>query len=69
MTILACRYSDNMAKKKSARKKPMTVAEMASLGGKARAAKHTKEQLSEWAKKGGWPKGRPRKPKPEIKEK
>jgi hypothetical protein len=46
------------------RKKPdkaMTVAEMASLGGKARAKKYPKEKLQEWARKGGWPKGRPRK--------
>ena len=27
------------------------------MGGKARAKKHTKEQLSEWAKLGGRPKG------------
>ena len=27
------------------------------MGGKARAEKHSKEQLSEWAKKGGRPKG------------
>jgi general stress protein YciG len=26
-------------------------------GGKARAKKHTKKQLSEWGKKGGRPKG------------
>ncbi|HYI92240.1 MAG TPA: hypothetical protein VEX68_01725 [Bryobacteraceae bacterium] len=26
-------------------------------GGKARAEKHSKEQLSEWGKKGGRPKG------------
>ena len=32
------------------------------LGGKARAKKHTREQLSKWASLGGWPKGRPRKP-------
>jgi hypothetical protein len=43
------------------RKKPMTVAEMASMGGKARAKKYPKEKLQEWARKGGWPKGRPRK--------
>ena len=28
-----------------------------SMGGKARAKKHSKEQLSEWAKLGGRPKG------------
>ncbi len=28
-----------------------------SMGGKTRAKKHTKEQLSEWGKKGGRPKG------------
>lgn len=27
------------------------------MGGKARAEKHTPEQLSEWGKKGGRPKG------------
>jgi general stress protein YciG len=43
------------------RKKPMTVSEMASKGGKARAKKYPKEKLQEWARKGGWPKGRPRK--------
>lgn len=39
----------------------MTVAEAGRRGGKARARKHTPEQLREWAKLGGWPKGRPRK--------
>ena len=43
------------------RKKPMTVSEMASMGGKARAKKYPKKKLQEWARKGGWPKGRPRK--------
>ena len=28
-----------------------------SMGGKARARKHTKEELSAWGKKGGRPKG------------
>jgi len=28
-----------------------------SMGGKARAEKHSKEQLSAWGKKGGRPKG------------
>ncbi len=28
-----------------------------SVGGKARAAKHSKKQLSEWARLGGRPKG------------
>jgi general stress protein YciG len=28
-----------------------------SMGGKARASKHSKEQLSEWARMGGRPKG------------
>ena len=53
-----------MAKKKS-KPKPMTVAEAGRKGGKARAAKYSKEQLAEWGSKGGWPKGRSRKPKPE----
>ena len=43
--------------------KPITVAEAGHRGGTARAKKYTHEQLSEWSKKGGWPKGRPRKPK------
>ena len=41
----------------------MTVAEAGRRGGKARAKKHSREQLQEWARKGGWPKGKPRKPK------
>ena len=32
----------------------------ASKGGKTRAKRHSKAELSEWASKGGWPKGRPR---------
>ena len=52
-----------MSKRNS--KKPITVAEAGRKGGKARAAKHSKEQLREWAKLGGWPKGRPRKPRKE----
>jgi len=47
-----------MAKKRE----PMTVAEAGRRGGKARAKKYSREQLTAWAKKGGWPKGRPRKP-------
>lgn len=46
-------------------KKEMTIKEMASMGGKASWAKLTPEQRSKRAskagKKGGWPKGRPRK--------
>ena len=34
--------------------------EAASKGGKERAKRHSKAELTEWAKKGGWPKGRPR---------
>jgi len=41
--------------------KPITVQEAGRRGGKARAKKYSTEQLSEWAKLGGWPKGRPRK--------
>jgi general stress protein YciG len=41
--------------------KPMTVAEAGQRGGKARAKRYSREQLREWARKGGWPKGRPRK--------
>jgi hypothetical protein len=36
-------------------KKPMTVAEMASMGGRARAARYTPEQLQEFAKNAGRP--------------
>src|SRR6266700_4668921 len=36
-------------------KKPMTVAEMASMGGRARAAKYTHEEISEFAKDAGRP--------------
>ena len=43
-------------------KKPITVADAGRKGGRARAKKYSPEQLSEWAKLGGWPKGRPRKP-------
>jgi len=51
-----------MAKKKQ----PMTVAEAGRRGGKARAKKHTREQLREWARLGGWPKGRRRKGTPKT---
>jgi hypothetical protein len=37
------------------RKKPMTVAEMASMGGRARAARYTREQLRGFAKNAGRP--------------
>jgi len=36
-------------------KKPMTVAEMASMGGRARAAKYSSEQLGQFAKNAGRP--------------
>jgi len=36
-------------------KKPMTVAEMARMGGRARAAKYTRKQLREFAKGAGRP--------------
>ena len=36
-------------------KKSMTVAEMASMGGQARAAKYTRKQLQEFAKNAGRP--------------
>ncbi len=39
----------------------MTVAEAGRRGGKARAEKYPADQLREWARLGGWPKGRPRK--------
>ena len=34
-------------------KKPMTVAEMARMGGLARAKAHSKAELRKWAKQGG----------------
>lgn len=55
--ILSVKYYRDMAKKN----KPMTVAEAGQRGGRARAKKYSRKQLSEWAKRGGWPKGRPRK--------
>jgi len=36
-------------------RKPMTVAEMASLGGRARARKYTKAELRNFAKRAGRP--------------
>jgi hypothetical protein len=36
-------------------KKPMTVAEMASIGGRARARKYSKAKLREFAKRAGRP--------------
>jgi hypothetical protein len=36
-------------------KEPMTVAEMASMGGRARAARYTREQLREFARNAGRP--------------
>jgi hypothetical protein len=43
--------------------KSLTVEEAGRRGGKARAEKYSTQQLREWAKLGGWPKGRPRKKK------
>jgi len=48
--------------------KPMTVAEAGRRGGKARAKKYSRQQMSEWASKGGWPKGRLRKNRTNPKE-
>jgi len=45
----------------AAKQQPMTVTEAGRRGGKARAKKYPHEQLREWARLGGWPKGRPRK--------
>jgi hypothetical protein len=45
------------------RRKLLTVQDAGRRGGKARAKKYSPEQLREWAKLGGWPKGRPRKKK------
>jgi len=41
--------------------KPITVQEAGRRGGKARAEKYSSEQLREWARLGGWLKGRRRK--------
>lgn len=41
---------------KQKKMKQKTINEVASMGGKARAKKYSKEQLSKWAKKGGRPK-------------
>lgn len=38
------------------------------MGGKARAANHSKEQLSEWGKRGGRPKGSTKKQTKETKQ-
>jgi len=55
--ILDVKYTHGVRRKP----KPITVAEAGRRGGKARAERHSHEQLSAWAKLGGWPKGRPRK--------
>ena len=47
----------------ASKNKPMTVAEAGRLGGEVRAKRYSRKQLSEWARLGGWPKGRPRKPR------
>jgi hypothetical protein len=52
-----------MSRKKP--KKSISVAEAGRRGGQARAAKHSKDQIRNWAQLGGWPKGRPRNPQPE----
>jgi hypothetical protein len=43
------------------KKEPITVAEAGRRGGMSRAKKYSRQQLREWARLGGWPKGRPRK--------
>jgi len=48
--------------------KPLTVQDAGRRGGKARAKKYSPEQLREWAKLGGWPKGRTRKKKREARK-
>lgn len=35
--------------------KPMTVAEMARMGGRARAKAHSKDQIQQWGRQGGRP--------------
>ena len=46
-------YTEGVTKERTT--KPITVAEAGRRGGLARAAKHSKKQLSAWAKKGGRP--------------
>lgn len=65
--IAASSYNVRMAKQ-NAHSKPLTVAEMAAMGGRAQKEKYSTEQLSAWGRKGGWPKGKPRKPKKEDSE-
>ncbi len=48
--------------KVSAKLKQQIRRELSSLGGKARAAKYDKKTLSKWAKKGGRPRKKERKP-------
>jgi len=62
--ILIAKYYEVMPKKQ----KVITVQEAGRRGGKARAERHSREQLKEWAKLGGWPKGRSRKTKPVSKK-
>ena len=57
--ILTVKYNQDMRK----RQEPITVTEAGKRGGKARAKKYPRQQLQEWARLGGWPKGRPRKPR------
>jgi len=65
-SILSAKYSQRMSRTKKS-KKPLSVAEAGRRGGQARAAKHSKEEIRNWAQLGGWPKGRPRKPTPKAK--
>lgn len=58
-SILSVKYRSAMPDKR----KPLTVQDAGRRGGKARAKKYSPEQLREWAKLGGWPKGRSRKKK------
>ncbi len=54
---LNVKYNPEMGKKS----KPITVAEAGRRGGTARAKKYSRQQLREWARLGGRPKGLPRK--------
>jgi len=58
-TILRVKYCSAMPDKR----KRLTVQDAGRRGGKARAKKYSSSQLREWAKLGGWPKGRSRKKK------
>jgi hypothetical protein len=62
--IPSVKYYDGMRDKH----KYLTVQEAGRRGGKERAKRYPPDQLREWAKLGGWPKGRSRKKKRRTKK-